>query len=250
MSLTLIGMGLFDEKDLSLRAIDEAKKSDKVYVELYTNKWHGSIQNMKSLVDKEITQLKRKDMEENSGKILEESIKKKIAIFVGGDPLIATTHSSLILDARKQGVKTKIIHNASIISAICETGLHVYKFGPTVTIPFPEKTKGKQPESVFEIIAENRKRGLHTLCLLDVLAEEDRYMAINEGLNILLSNGGLDKSDKIIVFAKAGSDKPMMTCAEIGKLIKRSISDVPAVIIVPGKLHFTEREYIERIVDG
>ncbi len=243
MSLTLIGLGLNSELDLSLRAIEEAKHSDNAYIELYTGKWYGNLKNLEKLIGKGILKLKRKDLEENSSKILEESKRSKVAIFIQGDPLIATTHSSLLLEARKIGIKIRIIHNASIISAIGETGLHVYKFGPTVTIPFLEKTKGKLPESIFEIIRENKKRGLHTLCLLDVVAEENKYMTVNEGLQILLQ-GKVNKMDKVVIFAKAGSDKPTILYDIVENLIKRNVKDTPSIIIIPGRLHFTEREYL------
>lgn len=246
MSLILIGLGLFNEKDLSLHAIKEAKKSDKVYIEFYTSKWYGDLRNLQKLVGKEISELERKDLEENSGKIIEESKKKKIAIFVQGDPLIQTTHSSLLLEAKKLGIETKIIHNASILSAIGETGLHVQKFGPYVTIPFPEKTKGRPPKSVFETIKENKKRGLHTLCLLDVVAEDNKFMKINEGLETLLQGKVVDKDEHLITFAKAGNDNPTIVYNTVDNLTEQNITDIPAVIIVLGKLHFTEKEYLDK----
>ncbi len=250
MSLTLIGLGLFDEKDLSLRAIEESKKSDRVYIELYTSKWYGDLNNLEKLIGKKIIELRRKDLEENSGKITKESKNGKVIIFVQGDPLVQTTHASLLLEARKLGIETKIIHNSSILSAIGETGLHAQKFGPYVTIPFPEKTKGKLPESVFEVIRENKKRGLHTLCLLDVIAEENKYMLVNEGLDILLQGEVTDKDEQVIIFAKSGSGDPKIVFDKASNLVTSDISDIPAVIIIPGKLHFTEKEYLELIKNG
>lgn len=247
MSLTIIGLGLFDEKDLSLRAIEEAKRSNQVYIELYTSKWYGSLKNLEKTIGKKIIELKRKDLEENSQKIVEEAKNKNVVIFIQGDPLVQTTHSSLLLEAKKSGIEIKVIHNASVLSAIGETGLHMQKFGPYVTIPFPEKTKGQLPESVFKIIGENKERELHTLCLLDVIAEENKYMSINEGLEILLSGKVITGEDKIVVFAKAGSDKPLIVYDTVENLIKRNIMDIPAVIIITGKLHFTEKEYLELI---
>ncbi len=44
--LTLIGLGLFDEKDLTLKGLEEAKNADKLYVELYTSYWHGNLKNL------------------------------------------------------------------------------------------------------------------------------------------------------------------------------------------------------------
>ncbi len=244
MSLTLIGLGLFDEKDISLRGIEEAENSQTVYIELYTGKWHGDLKNLEKIVGKEIVILKREDLEDDSDKILEEAKTKNISIFVEGDPLIATTHSTLLTDARKLGVKTKVLHNSSIISAIGETGLHIYKFGPTVTIPFPEKTKGRLPESIFETIRENKKRGLHTLCLLDIAAEENKYMSVSEGLDILSGGKVVRNDDKVVIFSKAGSNNTMLIFGDMDKILKQNIRETPSVIIIPGKLHFTESEYL------
>lgn len=250
MSLTLIGLGLYSELDLSLRTVEEAKNSDKIYIELYTSKWHGNLKNLEKMIGKGIVELKRKDLEENSNNIVEESKTKKVIILVQGDPLVQTTHSSLLLEAKKLGIEIKVIHNASILSAIGETGLHVQRFGCYVTIPFPEKTKGKQPESVFETIRENKKRELHTLCLLDVIAEENKYMTVKEGLDIFLLGKVINDEEKIVVFARAGSNKPLVIYDTVNNLIKKEILDIPTVIIIPGKLHFTEKEYLELIKNG
>ncbi len=250
MTLALIGLGLYSEKDLSLNGIEELKKSDKVYMELYTGKWQGSMENLKKLIGKEIVTLERKDLEENSRRIISESKKQNVSILVQGDPLIATMHSSLISEAKKLGIETKIVHNSSIVSAIAETGLHVYKIGQVVTIPFPEKTKGKKPKSTFNSIKENKKRDLHTLCLLDIVTEEGKYMTINEGVDILLSWKIISKTDKIVVFAKAGSTQPVILYKTAEEMIKKKIKDTPAVIIIPGKLHFTEKEYLEMCKNG
>ncbi len=243
--LTIIGLGLYSELDLTLKAIEEAKSSDKVYIELYTSKWYGDIKNLEKIIGKEVIELKRRDLEEESGKILKEAKPQKIAILIQGDPLVQTTHLSLLEEAKKLGIKTKVIHNASIISAIAETGLHSNKFGRYVTIPFPEKTKGQLPESVFEAINENRKRGLHTLCLLDVVAEEDRYMTVNQCLSILLEGKVVTKESKIVIFAKAGSDNPLITYDTVRNLIEKNIEYTPAVITIPGELHYTEKDFLD-----
>jgi diphthine synthase len=250
MVLILIGIGLYDEKDISLRGMEEAKKADKLYMELYTSFWHGSLQSLEKLVGKKITVLKRKDLEENFDIILDEAKNQNIVILVQGDPLVQTTHSVLILEARKREIKTKVIHNASIISAIAETGLHPQKFGPFVTIPFPEKTRGKLPESVYEVIKMNKARGLHTLCLLDVIAEENKYMTIAEALNSLLILEGkrrenvLSNDLPIIGISRLGSTSQIIKFGKLKDLFKIDFGPPPYCIIVPGILHFTEKEFL------
>ena len=41
-SLTFIGLGLYDEKDITLKGLEIIKKSDKVYAEFYTAKLVGT----------------------------------------------------------------------------------------------------------------------------------------------------------------------------------------------------------------
>lgn len=76
----------------------------------------------------------------------------------------ATTHSDLLLRASELGVHWRVVHNASIISAIGCCGLQLYHFGETVSIPFWTETW--QPDSFVKRVEGNLERGLHTLCLL------------------------------------------------------------------------------------
>ena len=41
-SLTFIGLGLYDEKDISLKGLEEIKNCDKVFAEFYTAKLTGA----------------------------------------------------------------------------------------------------------------------------------------------------------------------------------------------------------------
>jgi len=245
--LTLIGLGLQDEKDLTLRGIEAAKQTDRVYIELYTSVWRGK-DAAEKIVGKKIEELKREDLEQHADVIVAEAKTKDVVIFVPGDPMIATTHSILIEEAKKAGIATKIIHNASIISAIGETGLHVYKFGATATVPFREKTGGKLPESVYDVIKMNKKCGLHTLLLLDITPE--RCMTANEAIQILLAVEEQRKEDvfteitEAVVFARAGSEDSQIFFGKVGELKHKIFGEPPMVLIVPGLMHFTEREFL------
>ena len=52
--LYLIGLGLNDEEDLSLKAINAMMKCDEVYCELYTGIWHGDIKKLENISKKKI----------------------------------------------------------------------------------------------------------------------------------------------------------------------------------------------------
>jgi diphthine synthase len=248
--LTLVGMGLNDENDLTLRGIEAAKRADKLFLELYTSFWNGKKENLEKIVGKKIVELQRKDLEDNSKKFLQQAKNSDTVIFIQGDPLVATAHEALITEAKKAGITTRIVHNASIFSAITETGLHIYRFGPTVTIPFAEKTGNKLPKSIYDTISENKKRNLHTLCLLDVIAESKKYMNAHEAVEILLKmekefkGKAIHKNSEAVVFESAGSEKNKITSGKLSELIGKEFENYPQVMILTGSLHFTEKEYL------
>jgi diphthine methyl ester synthase len=236
--LYIIGLGLNDERDIGERAKKAAEASVECYCELYTSKWFGSIPNLQAEIKNKIQIVNRKFLEEDSEKFIEKARKSKITLFVPGDPLCATTHINLIAEARQKKVKVKIIHNASIFSAIGETGLQLYKFGKTATVPFSGHTN-----SARDTLKLNKKSGLHTLLLLDLRAEEKTFMHPEVAIELLLHRKLLKNTDEILIASRLGknSDIKFGTASELS----RTKMDTPAVVIVPGKLHFAEREMIE-----
>ncbi|MDH7564489.1 MAG: diphthine synthase, partial [Candidatus Bathyarchaeota archaeon] len=139
--IVFVGLGLHDEAGMSLRGLEEARTADKVFIELYTSLMPDlSIKRLEAACGKPIIEATRKELEDENGRVVLDAAKTgKTVILVPGDPLIATTHVALRIDAAKQGIKTRIVHGASIVSAaIGLSGLHNYKFGKSVTIPFPE----------------------------------------------------------------------------------------------------------------
>ena len=198
--LVFVGLGLYDEKDISLRGLEEMKEADVVFAEFYTSLMPGfSIQKLEEMTGKQVKVVSRRVLEEEEGQQLFEAAKKGKAVFlVQGDPMIATTHVDLRIRAEKMGIKTRIVHGASVVSAVRGiSGLQNYKYGKAVTIPFSEQ--GFVSETPYRVIMENRKRGLHTMCYLDIKAEEQRYLTIKEALQTLLE---LEKQKKEQVLQK------------------------------------------------
>lgn len=235
--LYLIGLGLGSEKSLTIEGLEAAKKCD-CFFESYTSKYE-SLENLEKLVGKKIAILKRGDVEECSQKILDSAKKKDTALFVIGDPLAATTHIDLVIEAKKQKIPLKIIHNASIFSTIAECGLQLYKFGKAATIPFT-----KQTESVKDTIEGNRKLGLHTLLLLDLDAEKEKFMTVSKALEILLENKIISEKEKLIAAHISENSQIFYGIPE--ELMKKKI-DIPSVLVMPGKLHFMEKEFLEML---
>ena len=148
--LKFIGLGIHDEKDISLRGLEEARDCDLLYLDTYTSRVPEK-EKLEEVIGKQVKPLTREEIEETSTLLDKE---KKIGLLVGGDPLCATTHMEQYLRAATEGIKTKIINSSSIFSAIAETGLQIYKFGRTITIARPEKNF--TPTSAYDAIAENR----------------------------------------------------------------------------------------------
>ena len=154
--LVFIGLGLNDEKGITIKGLEETKTADTVFMETYTSLMPDfSLQRFEALCGKKIQIVSRQNLEEENGEPNPQAAKKGKAVFlVPGDPFIATTHVTLRIDAEKQGIKTRIIHGTSIMSAIISlSGLHNYKFGKTVTVPFPENFS----ETPYNVIAQNKK---------------------------------------------------------------------------------------------
>jgi diphthine synthase len=237
--LYLIGLGLNDEKDLTLRAIETAKKCD-CFIELYTSVWKGSLKSLKELIGKDVKVLNRKDLEENLDLFIEKAKKNDVALFVPGDPLAATTHIDIVYDAKRKKIPVKIIHNASIFSAIGEVGLQLYKYGKVATIPLSGKLS-----NVKDAIKTNKKLGLHTLLLLDLDVENNIIMKVADALSMLLNKKIIKETDQLVVFSKAGGDAKIYYDSVRGLKVKSIES--PAVLIIPGKMHFREKDFLEVI---
>ena len=65
MVLYLIGLGLGDYTDITVKGLDVVKKADKVYLEYYTSKLVGSsIEELEKYYGKKIHLAERKDIEQ------------------------------------------------------------------------------------------------------------------------------------------------------------------------------------------
>lgn len=100
MTLYLIGIGLNDEKDITLKGLEAVKKCELVFLENYTSKLQCSVSDLEKLYGKKIILADREMVEKNSDKIIDE--KKDTALLVVGDPMGATTHIDIMMRAREK----------------------------------------------------------------------------------------------------------------------------------------------------
>jgi len=246
--IVFVGLGLYDDMGISLRGLDEVKSADTVFAELYTSLLPGfSLERFEKTCGRRVNMASRADLEErNGGVVLEAAKNHKAVLLVPGDPLVATTHVSLRIEAERRGIKTRIVHGASVLSAVIGlSGLHNYKFGKSVTIPFPDETPSETP---YSVILQNEMLGLHTFCLLDIRVESKRFLNIHDALSELLR---VEKQRKkmavtaetlIVGVARAGSSDTGVRAGFIRDMLNCDFGGPPYSLIIPGALHFTEVE--------
>ena len=179
MVLHMIGLGLSDEKDISIKGLEAVQASDKVYLEMYTAILMISNDRLQEFFGKEVTVADREFVESGCAQMIEEAKTMTVSFLVVGDPFCATTHTDLYLRCVESGVKVNVIHNASIVSAMGCCGLQVYRFGEIVSIPFFTQTW--RPTSFYPKIKQNATRGLHTLALLDIKVKEPTLESLARG---------------------------------------------------------------------
>jgi diphthine synthase len=245
--LIFVGLGLNDEKGISIRGLEEARSADSVFMELYTSLLPDfSMQRFELLLGKKINVVSRGNLEEDGGRpILEAADHGKVVLLVPGDPFVATTHMTLRVEAEKLDVKTRIIHGTSIVSAVISlSGLQNYKFGKTVTVPFPENFS----ETPYKVVSQNKKLGLHTLCLLDLKADEGRFLTVKEGLEYLLAvehkrnERAITSETLALGVARVGSNNPTLRADFVDNLVTYDFGGPPHSLILAGELHFMETE--------
>jgi len=239
MTLYLIGTGL-SEKSISVDALEILKSCDRIYLEDYTVDFPYKVKNLEKEMGIKIERRDRAKVEDES--IIKEAKDKNIALLVYGDPLSATTHAQLILESKKQNIECKIFHNASIITAIAETGLQLYKFGKTASMP-DWKEHTNHPTSFAEYIKQNQSIKAHTLILTDIGLE------FIEALNQLKTAAEREKlklPEKIIVCSDIGTENQKIFYDTPRNLKDKKIK-MPFCLIVPGKMHFIEEETLKAV---
>lgn len=253
--LTFIGLGLFDEKDISLKGLEAIKEADKVYAEFYTSRLIGtSIENLEQLYGKKVHILSREDVEQHPDWLLQAK-DSNIAFLTGGDTMVSTTHVDLRLRALEMGIETRLIHGSSIASAICGlSGLQNYRFGKATTIPHPYISgRGKKviSQTPYDTIKMNTQNGLHTLLFLDI-DKEKGFMTVNKALELLLEmedirGEGVIKDRVAVGIARAGSDAPSVKAGYAHLLKDFDFGEPLHILIIPAPLHFVEAEALVKI---
>jgi diphthine synthase len=76
--LVFVGLGLHDEKGISLSGLEEAKAAEEIFLELYTNFMPNfSIEKFAEILGKKIHVVSRRQLEEENGKTRFGNCKKR-----------------------------------------------------------------------------------------------------------------------------------------------------------------------------
>ena len=185
MVLYIVGLGLGDETDVTVKGRAAIARCGRVWLEAYTSLLPGvSPAALAAAFGRPVELAHRETVESDAEAILAPARaaldapdgEGHVAFLVVGDPFGATTHTDLFLRARRAGVEVVVVHNASIMNAVGACGLQLYAFGQTVSIPFFRRDW--RPDSWYERLAHNAAGGLHSLLLLDIKAREPDFEAL------------------------------------------------------------------------
>lgn len=248
--LYIIGTGLNNCEDISLRTIKILKEADLIFQECYTCIQNSDFKEIEDLIGKKIIMADRKMVEELNI-IVDEAKTKKVAFLVAGTPFFATTHTDLFLRAKERDVETHVIHNVSILNVKGCYGLYSYAFGRTISIPyFTEKIKAV---SFYDNIYNNYVNNLHTLCLLDIKTDENRFMTANEAIEHVLyaeeqtKKGFFTKDTKLFAICRFATSEELICYDTAENLLKMNFGKPLHSLIIPAKLSFIEEEHIDLI---
>src|SRR4030067_3670460 len=103
MTFYLIGLGLHDEKDVSVRGLEIIKACDTVYLEGYTSQLNCPVAQLEKFYGKKIIPASR-ELLEKSDALFEDAGVSDVAVLIVGDVFGATTHAELYLRAKAKGI--------------------------------------------------------------------------------------------------------------------------------------------------
>ncbi|QIW96530.1 hypothetical protein AMS68_002048 [Peltaster fructicola] len=264
--LYIIGLGLADEKDISVKGLEIVKRSSRVYLEAYTAVLLVEQNILEAYYGRSIIIADREMVESHSDDILADADKEDVAFLVVGDPFSATTHTDLALRCRQHNppIPTRTLPNASILTAVGATGLSLYAFGHTVSMVF--FTDDWKPSSFYDRLVENTSLGLHTLVLLDIKVKEPnlkamargrivyeppRFMTVAQCASQMLETEeerkkGVCVGDRLAVgVARLGSDGEKIVAGTLQELSEVDLGPpLHSLVLCGTKMHELEWEYV------
>jgi diphthine synthase len=249
--LTFIGLGLYDERSVTVEGREALRAADRVFAEFYTSRLVGAdVADLEAHHGVDVEVRDRAGVEQDPEPILDAAASGDAAFLTAGDTMISTTHTDLRLRAEARGIDTRVVHGVTAQSAASSlTGLQNYRFGKATTLPFPYAHGGDDvPASVIETIEANRERGLHTVVYLDIKVgtgptgpdpDHEEYMTADVAAGLLADNWG---DELAVVVARAGSPDAVVAADRLSALADREFGDPLHLLVIPGDLHHVEAD--------
>ncbi|KAL4135280.1 hypothetical protein QTP88_006900 [Uroleucon formosanum] len=264
----IIGVGLGDVKDITVRGLEIVRSAKRVYLESYTSILPENKLQLENFYERQLIEADRELVEQGADEILDKANEDNVVLLVVGDPFGATTHADILLRARDLNIDTKVIHNASIMNAIGCCGLQLYHFGETVSIPF--WTDIWKPSSFLKKINQNKSNGLHTLCLLDIQVKEptwesitkkkkeyqpSRFMEVKQACSQLLQiieNNEFDGENYVtreslcVGAARIGWPDQKIVAGTLAEMVNVDMGSPLHSIVIVGTLHPLEEQFLKQ----
>lgn len=283
--LYLVGLGLGGSKDVTERGRQAIAEAKYLFAETYTTMLpHGTLEELATSIDRKVdleggrpypddlhlasAQVKGlleraekgllvlpRALVEQAQVLLAAARQGPTVLLVGGDPLSATTHTALRLEALKASVEFEVIPNSTIlVVAPGMAGLDLYRFGRTTTLVLPEEG-GKVLTSPLAMVKSNRTADLHTLVLCDIKADDPKAnpvaMTANEALRLLTGPwGSLTRDSLVVVVARAGWPNCKVISGTAGKLQEQDFGAPPHCLLVPSRLGVVEEEALAALTES
>ncbi|PSQ55799.1 diphthine synthase, partial [Halobacteriales archaeon SW_8_68_21] len=94
--LTFIGLGLYDERSITVEGREALRESDRAFAEFYTSRLVGAdVADLESHHGVEIEVRDRAGVERDPEPILDAAESGDVAFLTAGDTMISTTHADL-----------------------------------------------------------------------------------------------------------------------------------------------------------
>ena len=255
--LWLIGLGIEGLGGMNMKGREILKTCNLVYIERFTGYLSEVELNELRLYcehdDNDVNVVGRLFVEDGR-EILEKAVNNEVALIVYGEALIATTYMELFIRATKRGIKVEVIHSASgITSLIGESGLQIYKFGRTSTI----MSEPQSAISVYNTLLDNLLLGNHTLILTEYSETKESispfFLDPTIALKMLMDvekdqrSRAFTEDTFVLVASRIGRTDKKIISGQVRSLMETNYGIGPHSLIVPGRLHFVEKEAISCI---
>ena len=243
----IVGLGVDPERTTPIIAEKLKQTCELSYLDTYTTKISEKLQNwLKSYLKAEPV---GREVLESTETLVNLAKERNICIYVYGDPYIATTHQSIRLYAERYKVEVKTIYASSFVNAVLgETGLHIYKLGFVGSM-----LKGdiSSRNYVYKEVGRALELGKHSLIITSGY-EGDANALLNELIEAEKNFKEETFSDDrfLLIVSKAGTAEQKVIGGCLRNLSAKKLNvEEPFTLVVPGNLHFSEEEILQKLIN-